>query len=179
VIGVTPPKRKIITLKAKPKPPDPAKNLASEPPVETVSKTKLGKERLKVATAWLEATWPLAFRSPLRPLAIGCGDEVRAHGGGFSVGEIDAALKAWTHRPDYQRAIVAGRMRVRLDGEDGGVITEPEREHAVERLKKLEKKRTAASDESDGPARTTTTKTDDQDRRKSRASKERSRHGRA
>ena len=165
-MAVTAPKRRIITLKAKPKAPEPLAPSPSPP----VSKTKLGKEPLKAATAWLEATWPLAFRSPIRPLAIGSGEEVRALAGGFTVGEINAALKAWTHRPDYQRAIVAGRMRVRLDGEDGGAITEPERDHAVERLKKLERRKSPAAGQPQGQALDDEDEKTDEDNQQRKAS---------
>ena len=132
-------KRRIITL-AKPEPPPKAP--PAPPPSPVISKTRLAKARLKAASAWLEATWPLAFRSPIRPLAIGAGLEIAAHpSGGFTADERHAALRAWTGRWDYQKAITAGRLRVKLDGTDATEVTEPEREHARERLKALEARR--------------------------------------
>lgn len=80
--------------------------------------------------------------------------------GGFTAHERNAALRAWTGRWDYQRAIVAGRVRIKLDGTDGGAITEPEREHALERLKALSErgptKRAAATNSGPTTSRTTT-----------------------
>jgi sRNA-binding protein len=105
----------------------------------------------------------LAAGLPLADSAAG--DWLRRGGAlasGFSVGEIDAALKAWCGRWDYQRAIVAGRMRVKLDGEDGGAITEPERDHALERLKALERRKSPAAGQPRGLA------SDDEDEKKGR-----------
>ena len=159
----TAPRRPIITLKAKPKPPE-APVEANNPTwiIPAVSKTALAKARLKAATAWLEATWPLAFRSPIRPLAVGAGEEVRAHSSGdFTADERHVALRAWTRRHDYQKAIIQRRTRVKLDGEDGGAVTDSEREHALERLKTLSErgptKRAAATNS--GPRTTSRTTT--------------------
>ena len=151
----TAPRRKITAadLKGlKPKPPEPPVE-ADMPTGHNISKTRLAKARLKAATAWLEATWPLAFRSPIRPLAIGAGLDILAHpSGGFTADERHAAVRAWTGRWDYQKAITAGRLRVKLDGEDGGAVTDAEREHARERLKKLERRKSPAATKPQGQA---------------------------
>jgi sRNA-binding protein len=128
---MTAPRRPIITLKGK-------KPVAAEPdqPPAPISKTALAKARLKAATAWMQETWPLAFRSPIRPLAVGCGAEILAHpSGDFTADERHAALRAWTGRSAYQSAIIERRMRVKLDGADASPVTDDERRHAFERVK--------------------------------------------
>ena len=92
-------------------------------------------------------------------------EEVRAHpSSDFTADERNAARghgQAGTPTPHdslyypSQSAIIQRRARVKLDREDGGAVTDDERKHAFERLKRLEKrpiKRAAASDESDGPS---------------------------
>jgi sRNA-binding protein len=122
------PRRPIITLKAKPKPPEPVEPPVTEltvkpaPPAPPISKTKLAKARLREATAWMQEPWPAAFCAPIRPLAVGAGLDILAHpSSDFTADERRAAIRAWTCRWDYQRAIVARRRRVNLDGSDNAI----------------------------------------------------------
>jgi sRNA-binding protein len=150
--------RRIITLpKAKPKPPEPpvasgSKNLEANP-APPISKTRLAKARLKATTEWLHETWPLAFRSPIRPLAIGAGIEIDAHPStDFTADERRAAIRAWTGRSAYTTAIIQRRRRVNFDGSDATEVTDDERRHAFERLKALEKRKSPAATKPQGQA---------------------------
>ena len=99
------------------------RNLAASPPADAdlQNRARQGAASGRRPNGW-RRLGRLAFRSPIRPLAIGCGEEVRAHPGGFTVGECDAALRAWTGRYAYQSAIIAapGAGEARWGGWRGG-----------------------------------------------------------
>jgi sRNA-binding protein len=149
-------KRPTITQRAKPKPPEPPVAPVMEltvKPASPISKTKLAKERLKATTAWMQETWQVAFQSPIRPLAVGAGVDIRAHpSSDFSDDERNAALRVWTGRSAYQTAIIQRRRRVNLDGTDASPVSDDERRHSFERVKALERRKSPAATKPQGQA---------------------------
>lgn len=73
----------------------------------------------------LSAKWPAAFNSKApRPLKIGIHHDIRALDGELSEDELRRALRAYATMPRYLARLDAGAVRVDLDGEPAGVVSD-------------------------------------------------------
>ena len=83
------------------------------------------------AAAFIEdwrVRWPGAFSDPPKPLAIGIHSAIRAAMPDVSATAVHAALRWWTGRRAYQRALTeAGAARINLAGEMVSPVTEAPR----------------------------------------------------
>ncbi|RUW71159.1 ProQ/FinO family protein [Mesorhizobium sp. M2A.F.Ca.ET.067.02.1.1] len=75
----------------------------------------------------LSAKWPAAFnpKAP-RPLRIGIHHDIRVLDGELSDDELRRALRAYTSMPRYLARLNAGAVRVDLDGEPAGEVSDAE-----------------------------------------------------
>jgi ProP effector len=80
-----------------------------------------------------------------RPLKIGIYNELLAAlDGAVTKRELHTALGVYTSNPAYLRALVAGAVRIDLNGVPAGTVTQDEAEHAKQRLIARRLKRLAA-----------------------------------
>lgn len=104
--------------------------------------------------AMLEGFWPAAFRfSAPRPLKIGIFEDLLAdvarRGLPFDTGILKQALKVYTTRYVYQRALSKQDCRFDLDGNPAGKVSAEQKARAyalVKRMERNEKARKAAAD---------------------------------
>lgn len=104
------------------------------------------QQRKREAKALLEGFWPLAFSfSAPKPLKVGILDEMvndaAARGLPFDHTLLKEAVKQYTLRYVYQRALAKGKVRYGLQGEESGTVTEEQKARAVDDLKQRDKKR--------------------------------------
>jgi hypothetical protein len=98
------------------------------------------REQEQAAKHWLQATWPAAFPpedQPVRPLAIGAGDIIKAAAPIELVVMVERATATWVQSIRYLTAIANGVHRVHLNGDDAGAPDEPQRKHARQRVDKM------------------------------------------
>jgi ProP effector len=85
--------------------------------------------------------FPQAFSArgqPRQPLKVGIhADLIAALGGAVRPRELKSALRAYTSKPSYLRALVAGAPRVALDGSPAGTVTSEDEAAAKARLAEL------------------------------------------
>jgi ProP effector len=86
--------------------------------------------------ALLAKRWPLTFAVP-RPLKRGIHHDLAAAALDLSKQQIKIGLTAYAGQPAYLQSLRPGAMRVDLDGQEAGAVTEEEAAQAVERLKEL------------------------------------------
>lgn len=128
-------------VKAKPQPPKKAK-----PPQPELPKKARQRKNMMHLRGWLIRKHPkcfMLFGQPKLPLKIGIYDDIMAlYGGGYQNFrfELSAALSDYCNGGTYLRALVVGAVRVDLDGNPAGEVSEAAAQHAVERLAKLEAK---------------------------------------
>lgn len=101
-------------------------------------------ERLKAIQSLLAERYPAVFgnvRQP-KPLAIGTREKLIAviEELGVTRREIIVAVKLWTGRLAYQRALAAGGVRYNLDGTENGEIPESHQTIAKTRIGEIEAK---------------------------------------
>ncbi|MCF7992242.1 MAG: ProQ/FinO family protein [Thiohalocapsa sp.] len=130
--------RQVLTLKAPRKRLSPAVSAAVEDigaEREARGNQPRDAEILRRAAVWLRGEYPVLFAEP-KPLAIGVGRELaRLRPEGVSHTGIRRALRAWTRRTGYLRALAAdGSRRIGLDGADAGPVSDGDRQHAREAL---------------------------------------------
>jgi ProP effector len=76
-----------------------------------------------------------------RPLKVGVyADALAALGGAIQPRDLKSALRAYTSRASYLRALTAGAPRVGIDGESAGAVTPDEEAVAKVRLAELAKR---------------------------------------
>ena len=89
----------------------------------------------------LRDRFPQAFTGrgqPRRPLKVGIhADLVTTLDGAVRHRELRAALRAYTSKPSYLRALLAGAGRVALDGSPAGTVTSDDEAAAKARLAEL------------------------------------------
>ena len=130
------PGRKLITLKAG------APAAPKKPPVRPLGPSDVAKARRVAqaeALAWLAETYPAAFGSVVRPLALGAGRLVwpEAKRRGIKRRALNAALKRHTGSLAYLDALAAdGAMRFGLDGQPMGPLSAEHRAGAIEAMTK-------------------------------------------
>jgi ProP effector len=96
----------------------------------------------------LAAHWPQCFAvnaTQRRPLKIGIAEEVRAMGL-FTDAEVSEALTFYAHNTGYLKALVAGAVRIGLDGEPAGTVTADQEAFAQRELARRETKQDTKSD---------------------------------
>jgi sRNA-binding protein len=107
----------------------------------------------------LKGKFPLAFRNPPLPLAVGIYKEIvaklhpqmlsdcRNSSISFSFTnegrKLSAALASWTRDPSYLKACKTGAARVDLDGVAVGTVSEAEAKWAAAELRKVNLKETS------------------------------------
>src|SRR5215207_9083757 len=85
--------------------------------------------------------WPNCFavsEKQRRPLKIGIGEEIA---GLLTDVDVLAALALYTRSPGYMEALVAGAVRIGLDGEPAGVVTAQQVAFARTQLATMQKRR--------------------------------------
>jgi ProP effector len=90
----------------------------------------------------LTETFPLAFMpkgTEKRPLKVGIYADVRAALPELSGKDVRIALADYTEGPTYLRNVIAGAVRVGLNGEPAGAVTEEQAAHAAGRMKRFER----------------------------------------
>jgi sRNA-binding protein len=101
------------------------------------------RARIDAVTRLLCESFPQTFscggQHP-RPLKVGVyADALAALGGAIPARDLKSALRAYTSRASYLRALTAGTPRVGIDGESAGVVTPDEEAVAKARLAGLAK----------------------------------------
>jgi ProP effector len=106
------------------------------------------KERQKreAAIRALAERWPKCFavnEKRRRPLKVGIAEEIRA--AGLDI-DVKAALTSYAHNTSYLKALVAGAVRIGLDGEPAGTVTKEQEAVARLELAKRDKKQETKQD---------------------------------
>ena len=102
-----------------------------------------GAEKHEAAIRALAERWPKCFavdEKRRRPLKIGIAEEVRAL---LPDIDVSAALALYTHSTSYMKALVAGAVRIGLDGERAGTVSAVHEAFARRELAKRETKQPA------------------------------------
>lgn len=122
------------------------------------------------ALLWLATAFPAAFDNSvrIRPLKSGIMDDILQHAEkaaeqNISKSKLREAVVVFTRRLDYLTCLKSREMRIDLEGNEVGVVTEEEAEHASAKIKKrIEKSvknaRKMLSEKSGSPANTSATK---------------------
>ncbi|WP_419413619.1 ProQ/FINO family protein [Pontibacter sp. JAM-7] len=85
--------------------------------------------------------YPKTFdRQNVRPLKIGIQEDLVAEGK-IAKNKIKRALASYVRSLSYYRSLREGAERIDLSGEAAGVVTQPESEHARDKLKEINKNR--------------------------------------
>jgi sRNA-binding protein len=94
------------------------------------------RARVEALAATLCERWPHLLTEPLRPLAVGIRDPIAAALDLDDVGlrALKAVLGRHTHRTAYLEAVIEGRPRIGLDGNDAGIPEERHVTYATEAL---------------------------------------------
>ena len=98
------------------------------------------RQKREAAIRALAERWPKCFAVDAkrrRPLKIGIAEEIRA--AGLDV-EVSAALSYYAYNASYMKALVAGAIRIGLDGEPAGTVTADQEAFARRELAKRETK---------------------------------------
>lgn len=110
--------------------------------INKAQKNKSKKARTD-ALLWLAANFPAAFDNSLRirPLKVGIMEDIllfadKAEKVGISKSKLREAVVLFTRRLDYLACLKLREMRVDLYGNESGVVTEEEAEHAAAKIKK-------------------------------------------
>lgn len=110
--------------------------------VNKTQKNRSKKER-NDALLWLAAQFPAAFDNSLciRPLKTGIMDDILLHAenaatAGISKSKLREAVVVFTRRLDYLACLKLREQRVDLQGNEVGVVSEEEAEHAAAKIKK-------------------------------------------
>jgi len=77
--------------------------------------------------------WPVCFKSPTKPLAIGIDVELGREMG-LTRSQTARLLSWWTSRRSYLRALTEGGPRYALDGSECGEVTDEARQTATQLL---------------------------------------------
>ena len=86
----------------------------------------------------LRRSAPAVFRNPPRPLMVGIREQIiERYRGEYTARDVAIALRQWCGWSLYLRALVAGAVRVDLDGAIAGAVTEEHAQHASEHLGRL------------------------------------------
>jgi len=134
--NVTTPRRPILRLKFSTAPAQvPAKPEAAPKPPTPPAQAEERHRRINALLAELCEKFPLAFRPWLAPppwpaLKIGIHRDIRQRIPAVSRRLLNAALGYYTSCPSYRAGLVAGAVRVDLDGELAGEVAA---EHASAR----------------------------------------------
>ena len=99
------------------------------------------RQKHEAAIRTLAERWPKCFavdEKRRRPLKIGIAEEVRAL---LPDVNVSAALAYYAHNANYLKALVAGAVRIGLDGEPAGTVTVAQEAHARLELARRETKR--------------------------------------
>ena len=98
------------------------------------------RQKREAAVLALAERWPKCFAVDAkrrRPLKIGIAEEIRA--AGLDV-DVSAALAYYAYNASYMKALVAGAIRIGLDGEAAGTVTADQEAFARRELAKRETK---------------------------------------
>jgi len=88
------------------------------------------RQKREAAIRTLAERWPKCFaveEKRRRPLKVGIAEEIRA--AGLDV-DVSAALAYYAHNASYMKALLAGAVRIGLDGEPAGTVTAEQEAHA-------------------------------------------------
>jgi len=99
------------------------------------------RQKREAAIRALAERWPKCFAAnekQRRPLKVGIAEEVRA--AGLHV-DVSAALAFYAHNASYMKALVAGAVRIGLDGEPAGEVTAEQEALARSQLAAMQKRR--------------------------------------
>lgn len=95
------------------------------------------------ALLWLTRTFPQAFDNTqrIRPLKLGIMHDILQHTAkaaeaGISKSKLREAVVLFTRRIDYLACLKAREMRIDLDGNEAGLVTEEDAERAAVKIKK-------------------------------------------
>ena len=98
------------------------------------------RQKREAAIRILAERWPKCFavdEKRRRPLKVGIAEEARAL---LPDIDVSAALALYTHSTSYMKALVAGAVRIGLDGEPTGTVTAVHEAFARRELAKRETK---------------------------------------
>ena len=103
-----------------------------------------GRARIDAVIRLLCDSFPQTFscrRQHPQPLKVGVyADALAALGAAIQPRDLKSALRAYTSRASYLRALTAGAPRVGIDGESAGAVTPDEEAVAKVRLAELAKR---------------------------------------
>jgi hypothetical protein len=120
------------TVESASAPSDQAKDLPVDP--ELAARRKERNERRNALALTLRARWPDLFTGPFTPWAVGIHHQIVA-ALECDVKDLRVALSGWSGSLAYQKALLAeGAQRRNLDGSVADLVTQDQRDHAVERL---------------------------------------------
>jgi len=111
------------------------------------------RQKREAAIRALAERWPRCFsvnEKRRRPLKVGIAEEIRA--AGLDI-DVKAALAFYAHSATYLKALVAGAVRIGLDGEPAGTVTKEQEAVARLELAKRDRKKTKPESEPAVPAR--------------------------
>lgn len=100
-------------------------------------------EKRKEAWQWLQQQFPTAFSKQPIPLKIGTHEDIFALALADMPGImwIKRALRYYVSSPRYLKGMLVGTIRIDLQGEQVGAVSEQEAIHAKERLLSYRKKK--------------------------------------
>ncbi|WP_207063901.1 ProQ/FINO family protein [Motiliproteus sp. SC1-56] len=97
----------------------------------------------QAAISQISELYPRTFdREAVKPLKIGIQDDLVADGK-LPQGKIKRALASYVRSPLYYKALQAGAVRIDLNGEAAGEVTEEQAEHARAMLEKIREEKKA------------------------------------
>lgn len=129
--------------KLKPKPAVVAEAPKAAAAIKAPTKKERARNNALRTRYWLRRQFPkcfMPFGEPKKPLKIGIFDDILAIYGGSYKGFrylLEGALRDYVHGETYLRAMVAGAIRVDLEGNVAGNVTEKAATLAAERLANL------------------------------------------
>jgi sRNA-binding protein len=107
------------------------------------------KKDVEAALVRLAETFPKTFilekYQPHRPLKVGIAADLMGRCPQLDHRKVSVALAVYTRRVMYLRSLVAGAVRVDLDGKPAGKVSAPDAEHAAARLTGILESRKAAA----------------------------------
>jgi ProP effector len=99
------------------------------------------KEDIHAALArlaeWFPQTFALEKYLPHRPLKVGIHPDILARCPALTRRELGPSLRAYTRRIIYLQGLVAGAVRVDLDGNPAGEVSAADAEHAAATLAEI------------------------------------------
>ncbi len=112
-----------------------AASATTAPAPEKIKRDPLGclKPGVRAAADWILATWPSAFSSPRRPLAIGSGEIIMAaKPDRINAVEVSLAIGFLVRSDEYLEALSDDQsVRFTLDGSVAGAVSEADRHSAA------------------------------------------------